>query len=157
MSDPPPTTEREPRAWRLAAALMAVLALLLLISALGLIAEERPAPRLDLDPSATDQTIRLTHRSAAGREASIDVPWRPGLTVADATQVAGRLEPRVWQSAWEGEGKMAFLTQLGGVRNEGGDGRNWLFSVNGERSDRGAGAVAVGPDDRVLWELAEYR
>lgn len=51
---------------------------------------------------------------------------------------------------------MAFLTELSGIANQGTEGRNWLFSVNGERSPEGAGAVELSEGDSVLWEFALY-
>lgn len=100
--------------------------------------------------------VTLTRQSPGAEPVAADVPWRPGDTVLDATRAAGLYAPDLWASQWRGEGEMAFLTELGGVPNEGADGRNWLFSVNGELADRGAGAVELQANDRVLWSLDEY-
>ena len=51
---------------------------------------------------------------------------------------------------------MAFLESLDGTPNEGADGLNWQFEVNGVYATRGAGATTLAPGDRVLWKLAPY-
>ena len=78
-----------------------------------------------------------------------DIPWLEGLTVAEATAQAT-------DTQWQGEGEMAMLISLKGRPNEGVNGLNWQFEVNGEYATRSAGAVRLRPGDRVLWKLAPY-
>ena len=100
--------------------------------------------------------VELTRLETAD-SSRIQIPWRPKLTVLDATHAAEAVDPAHWASSWRGEGEMAFLTTLGGIENQGSAGRNWLFSVNGEQAQRGAGAIELKAGDRVLWEFAEYQ
>lgn len=141
-------------------ALAAVLALVLIGVAFTrlLSVSERPEPTSAAAASEapSGERVALTRRLPGEADDRVEVPWRPGLTVVEATRLAGGVGGQPWRSAWRGAGDLAFLTELGGVANGGAAGRNWLFSVNGERSELGAGAVTLAEDDRVLWELAEY-
>lgn len=100
--------------------------------------------------------VELTLRAPEFADRQQSVPWRPGQTVLAATKLAGKIEPAGWASRWRGGGAMAFLEELGGLENQGADGLNWQFEVNGEYATRGAGATELKQGDRVLWELAPY-
>jgi hypothetical protein len=71
------------------------------------------------------------------------------MTVADLLHS----EPRVSLAA-QGSGASAFLTQLGGVANEGAAGRNWVYSVNGRPADRSFAVYELQANDHVLWTFA---
>lgn len=49
-----------------------------------------------------------------------------------------------------------FITSIGGVKNLAGDGKNWIYRVNGELGDKGSGVFAVKPQDRVVWSFGKY-
>ena len=53
----------------------------------------------------------------------------------------------------QGSGASAFLTKIDGVANEGAGGRNWMYSVNGQRADRSFAVYELQPGDHVLWTL----
>jgi hypothetical protein len=76
------------------------------------------------------------------------ISWREGMTVRDLTRETRRdalnLEVR-------GTGASAFLQNLDGVENEGADGRNWLYSVNGKPGDKSFAIYELQPGDQVLW------
>lgn len=147
------------RSSRLAWGLVLVLAVLAGVRLLGSLAADfrQPAPPeenpLAIEPGE-GAPVRLTRRMPDAEDLEVEVAWTPGTTVAVATRRAAD-EPG-WESEWRGEGQMAFLESLGGTPNEGADGLNWQFEVNGEYADQGAGAVTLAPGDRVLWKLAPY-
>ena len=89
-------------------------------------------------------------------EKRVQVTWNPGMTVFEATQSAGEQDP-YFLSQWQGSGAMAFLTELGGISNQGSVGQNWLFSVNGQEAKLGAGATKIVHGDHVLWEFRDYQ
>jgi hypothetical protein len=98
------------------------------------------------DASAADP-VSLTIVFDDGRRQVVDdVEWHSGMTVRDAMQGA----PDV-SFLQQGNGASAFLTSIGGVANEGAGGRNWMYSVNGERADRSYGIYELAPGDHVLW------
>jgi hypothetical protein len=108
-----------------------------------------PLPVVPDDRPAVQQVL-LTINYGDGRPLQNETAlWRDGMTVGDLLQG----EPRV-NLAVEGSGASAFLTQLGGVANEGSGGRNWLYSVNGKRADRSMAVYELAPNDHVLWTFA---
>jgi hypothetical protein len=52
-----------------------------------------------------------------------------------------------------GQGASAFVTAIGGIENEGPQGRNWTFEVNGQPGDRSAAITPVESGDSVLWKF----
>jgi hypothetical protein len=81
----------------------------------------------------------------------LPVPWRKGMTVRDLTRETQRADIKL---VVRGTGASAFLDNLDGVANEGADGRNWLFSVNGEPGDRSFAVYELQPGDQVLWTFS---
>lgn len=49
-----------------------------------------------------------------------------------------------------------FITSIGGVDKLSGDGKNWIYRVNGVLGDKGAGMFAVKPQDRIAWSFGKY-
>lgn len=137
-----------PSNWRLVLGVVPILLGLflyrLLAPAAGEPAAGTPGPPTDAAPVA----IRIEQPDAGPTELS--VPWSEAQTVAQATQQADL------EAVWRGSGEMAFLESLVGIPNQGGDGLNWQFEVNGDYAEQGAGAVTLQPGDRVLWKLAPY-
>ncbi|TWU00110.1 hypothetical protein Pla108_10540 [Botrimarina colliarenosi] len=136
----------DPR-WRLAMGMIPVLVGVLiyrLATSMPLTPEEAP-PAGPVGAEVVVLTITQPDAPAVEKE----IPWSAGQTVADATRLAADTE-------WRGEGEMALLESLGGVPNQGADGLNWQFEVNGKYATAGAGAIRLEPGDRVLWKLAPY-
>lgn len=80
------------------------------------------------------------------------LPWKEGTTVFDALQAAAA-HRRGIRVVHRGAGERLFVSQIDDRVNEGGNGRNWRFSVNGKKGDRSAGIVAIQAGDRILWEF----
>lgn len=112
-------------------------------------------PRQGDSGSGAAAAVALTVERPETPPLHASVPWRADMTVAEATSAAGSIDAR-WPSRWRGEGAMAFLESLAGDENQGAEGLNWQFEVNGQYATRGAGAVTLEPGDRVLWKLAAY-
>jgi hypothetical protein len=55
----------------------------------------------------------------------------------------------------QGSGASAFLTQINDAPNEGADGRNWTYQVNGQHADRPFAAYELQPGDAVLWRYGK--
>lgn len=49
-----------------------------------------------------------------------------------------------------------FITSIGEVDKLSGDGKNWIYRVNGVLGDKGAGMFAVKPQDRIAWSFGKY-
>jgi hypothetical protein len=99
---------------------------------------------------AARERVSLTIVYGDGRPQTIDrVDWQQGMTVLDVMQAA----PDVGFLR-QGAGESAFLTTINGLANEGAGGKNWMYSVNGERGDRSFAVYELRPGDRVLWTFA---
>jgi hypothetical protein len=57
----------------------------------------------------------------------------------------------------KGSGQAAFLTSIDGVANQGADGKNWTFAVNGQSADRSFAVYELRPGDHVLWTFGPGR
>ena len=140
-------------AWRLPLLLAIVLAAILVSQHRGIreaVFKPASGPPADETAGEAGQRALLTINFGDGRPLQNEsAPWREGMTVADLLQG----EPRV-SLAVQGSGASAFLTQLGGVANEGADGRNWVYSVNGKPADRSFAVYELQANDHVLWTFA---
>jgi len=139
--------------WRLPLLLAIVLAAILLSQNRGIreaIFKPASEPASQREDRPSGQQVLLTINYGGGRPLqNEEAPWRVGMTVADLLQG----EPRV-SFAVQGSGASAFLTQLGGIANEGAGGRNWVYSVNGKPGDRSFAVYELQPNDHVLWTFA---
>lgn len=145
MSTPAESTPSDPR-WRLAVALGAVLAGVLLYRQL---APKQAAEPVDPSPTQVAGSVDVEFVSPGVERREQSVAWSDGMTVQQATQLAG-------ETTWRGQGEMALLESIDGVSNQGADGLNWQLWVNGQYATRGAGAYPLEAGDRVLWKLAPY-
>ncbi|QDT67320.1 hypothetical protein MalM25_02170 [Planctomycetes bacterium MalM25] len=147
-SSPPPVG-----GWRLVAALAVALLLVAMLRGWG--TPDASDPANQADPKRDAAPVTLEKRLPDQPAQSAQVAWAPGTTVLEATRRAGEDDP-AWVGEWRGEGAMSLLILLGGEANQGAEGLNWQFEVNGVYADRGAGAFELAPGDRVLWKLAPY-
>jgi hypothetical protein len=99
-------------------------------------------------PTADRVSISVDFGGKNGARSST-VRWKAGITVRDLLAAAS-----VGEIGQQGSGAAAFLTQIDGVKNEGAGGRNWMYSVNGQRADRSFAVYKLQPGDRVLWSFA---
>ena len=86
----------------------------------------------------------------------VRLPWQEKMTAWDATLVADQ-HPRGVDIHHRGKGDTLFVLQIDDVKNEGGDGRNWIFHVNDEVGGRGAAVSSVAAGDTVIWRFEKYR
>jgi hypothetical protein len=144
--------------WRLPVLLVLVLAAI--IVSRGWILRETSSTH---DPSASQddairsrgQAVFLAIESGDGNSQQIDgLPFREGMTVRDL-MVAAQNDNRSLRFTQRGSGATAMLIELGGVANQGGDGRNWMYWVNDELAKVSFDVYKLQPGDRVLWKFAQ--
>jgi hypothetical protein len=105
---------------------------------------DRPAPIANGVPQ---ETVKLAIDFGGGRQKNFDaVAWHGGMTVADAMNASSGVKV-----IHKGSGQSAFVTSIDGVENQGADGQNWTYSVNGQIADRSYAVYELKPGDRVLW------
>jgi hypothetical protein len=74
------------------------------------------------------------------------IAWHDGMSVADLMNA--------WPTVTitqKGSGDSAMVTAIDGIANEGADGKNWLYRVNGKFADRSFAVYELKPGDQVLW------
>jgi hypothetical protein len=81
-----------------------------------------------------------------------NIRWHKGMTIQDIF----RSQPNM-KLIQRGAGQSAFLTAIDGVANEGADGRNWTYAVNGKLGDRSFAIYELQPGDRVLWSFTAQK
>jgi hypothetical protein len=103
--------------------------------------------------SAARGKVSLTIDFGNGRRQEFEsVAWHQGMTVAELLTAARGLA-----TTQKGAGSGAFLTEINGVANEGADGSNWTYEVNGVGADRSFAVYELRPSDRVLWTFGPAR
>lgn len=104
----------------------------------------------------TGSAVKLVIDFDDGLEKHYRLAWREGMTVLDALDAASRRARGVRYSS-KGSGDMAMVTAVDGVANEGGgEGRNWIYRVNGALAEKSCGVYEVRPDDVILWKFGKY-
>jgi hypothetical protein len=106
-----------------------------------------PAPR----PDGETVSLAIDFGNGARREFAA-LPHRAGMTIGDLLRAAEQFRPAL-AFTHQGDGEMAFLTSLEGVANEGGDGRYWIYSVDGATGTVSYEQQALEPGSAVLWEF----
>lgn len=145
-----------PPASRWHAPLVLAVVLIAIVVSQTFLSREAPPERAEQDSqqAATGKNVVLMIEGgeADDEQTVLNSAWRRGMTVLDALE--GALDKgKVDRS---GEGEQAFVHAIAGQTNEGADGRNWQYYVNGERGRVSAGAKIIEPNDRVLWKFAPY-
>jgi hypothetical protein len=119
---------------------------------------DAPRQRNDKSPPASTNAeaqdrVSLTIDYGNDRRQDFDsVAWHEGITVADLLKSAPDLG-----ITQKGTGQGAFLTAINGVANEGAEGKNWTYEVNGKSGDRSFAVYELRPGDRVLWTFGPPR
>ena len=77
------------------------------------------------------------------------------MTVLNAMQQM-RKHPQATPFKVRGKGTSTFLFEIDSIANQG-NGKNWIYYVNGERATVGIGAKILKPHDHILWKFEPYR
>lgn len=112
----------------------------------------RAAPNWVPAPAPTGETVSLVIDFGNGARREWTLPWRDGMTLGDAMEAAEQFRPGLSYVA-EGAGEMSLLTSLEGVANEGGDGRYWLYSVDGRHGEVSYAVQPLAAGQQVLWQF----
>lgn len=80
--------------------------------------------------------------------------WREGITAFDVLSLAQK-HPHGVKFRHRGTGAHAKVEQIGDLTNEG-DGKNWIFSVNGKQGEVSSGITELKRGDTVLWKFQTY-
>ena len=78
--------------------------------------------------------------------------WKEGMTVLAALQQAAK-HPRGIKPATQGSGEFTLLISIDELKNEG-NGKNWLYRVNGKLADKSCGIQKLSAGDVVTWQFS---
>jgi hypothetical protein len=142
--------------WRLPALLVLVLAAIVLMRILNNDVTTTTAatdPQIHSSSVAPREHVSLSIDFGNGQRREFDdLAWHDGMTVADLLRSAPALV-----TTHRGSGSGALLTAIGDTANEGPDGKNWTYAVNGQSADRSFAVYELRPGDRVLWTFGPRR
>ena len=82
------------------------------------------------------------------------LPWTENMTALDATRLASK-HKQGFAILVKGSGATAFVTSIDGVENEG-QGKNWMYRVNGKKGDRSSGVYELRANDVVKWTFEVF-
>jgi uncharacterized protein DUF4430 len=102
------------------------------------------------EPVTAGKSVTLIIQSPDGNQRHDYLAWHDGMTVADLMVAASQL-PKGIHFSQQGSGESCLLTEINGDANQGGDGKNWTYSVNGAEADRSFAIFNLQPGDHVLW------
>ncbi len=77
--------------------------------------------------------------------------WKDGMTVLAAVQQAAK-HSRGIKPAVQGSGEFTLLISIDDLKNEG-NGKNWLYRVNGKLADKSCGIQKLSAGDIVTWQF----
>ena len=80
--------------------------------------------------------------------------WANGMTALDALSAAKSHKHGI-SFEQRGSADTALVTKIGDLKNEG-NGKNWLYSVNGKPGEVSAGIQPLKAGDAVLWKFQTY-
>ncbi len=103
----------------------------------------------------TGPAVELVIDFDDGFQKHYKLPWRESATVLDALESASRRQRGITYTV-RGSGDMTMVTAIDGVANQGGDGRNWIYRVNGRLADKSCGVYETQPDDVIMWTFGTY-
>lgn len=158
MDAPSPTCKSCGSWWRLPLLLAFVLAAVWLLRGRG-VRESTPSvgdtAQSKAGEATSGPTVSLVIDYGDGRRTEFEpIAWREGMTVYDVTSKTERHNRKLKTL---GTGESAFLANLDGIENEGADGRNWTYSVDGKAGDRSFAVFELEPDDQVLWTFGKQQ
>jgi hypothetical protein len=129
--------------------------------------KQRPGQTSSPAPTKTTPQVAATEQPPAIIEVDVEIDFKnstPPLTgkvtlEKDQTAFAA-LENFARQKElkvdFKGQGETLFVMGIGEVVNQGADGINWTYRVNGELGDRSSGIFSLKPGDKVLWIFGKY-
>lgn len=100
-------------------------------------------------------TVKLVIDYGDGAELHLPaLAWRDKITAFDVLSLAQK-HPHGVKFRHRGTGAHAKVEQIGDLTNQG-DGKNWIFSVNGKQGEVSSGITELKRGDTVLWKFETY-
>ena len=108
-----------------------------------------------LSPKPTGETVSLTIDFGNGAQKEFSaLPYRAEMTVADLLAAARDFRPGITFTQ-VGTGESGFLRSLDGLTNQGAEGRNWLYQVDGKHAHASFCLEKLEPGRHILWKFTD--
>jgi hypothetical protein len=109
-----------------------------------------------VDADERPKTVKLVIDYGDGVEKHFTaLAWQEDVTVLDVLAAAQKHAHGI-RYEFKGRGATTLVTKIDDVENEG-NGRNWLYQVNGKWADKSCGTFELQAGDAVLWKFDTYR
>jgi hypothetical protein len=119
------------------------------------------------DPATTPPQHAATEQPTAEIEVEVEIDFKNStpaingkVTLEEDQTAFGALErfasQRDLKVNFKGQRETLFVMGIGEVANQGADGINWTYRVNGELGDRSSGIFSLKPGDKVSWIFGKY-
>lgn len=109
----------------------------------------------DAQAAPAVDTVKLVIDYGDGAELHFPaLAWREGITAFDVLTLSQK-HPHGVKFRHRGTGAHAKVEQIGDLTNQG-DGKNWIFSVNGKQGEVSSGIHTLKRGDTVLWKFQIY-
>ena len=83
------------------------------------------------------------------------IEWKDKMTILDILKVATK-HRRGIRFKYQASGSIALLTSIDDLKNEGGQGKNWIYWVNQKLGERSFAIRSLSAGDHVLWKFGTY-
>lgn len=84
------------------------------------------------------------------------IPWEQDMTVFDTLEWAAD-QPDGIRFEHRGQGALALVDQIDDLKNGGGNGKNWIFRVNGKLANSSCGVSRIAAGDEISWKFDVYQ
>lgn len=111
----------------------------------------------DLEQETKTKTVEFTIRfNGKAKDIELkEIEWKDGMTVLSLmTQLQ---KEKKLSFKHRGKGITAFLTEIGGIKNSGSGGDNWIFRVNSKLGKKSFGVTKLSAGDKINWTFGKYR
>lgn len=105
-----------------------------------------------VDTEAQVVTLEIDFGDRGETKRLEDIAWRANMTVLEVMDAAKKNERITFK--YLGSKAKAFLTTIDDVKNEGAEGRNWVYHVNETKATQSFGVQKVKPNDVIRWRFA---
>lgn len=83
------------------------------------------------------------------------IDWKDKMTILDLLKAATK-HRRGIRFKYQASGSIALLTSIDDLKNEGGQGKNWIYWVNQKLGERSFAIRSLSIGDHVLWKFGTY-
>lgn len=128
----------------------------LLLVLLSLLATQHCKQEADA-PEGTGGAIEVQIPAVQGQAAvQAELAVEPGDAQSLFAFMQSLQDKQKLQFTSSGSGELVFIDSLQGIKNQGADGKNWMYAVDGRLANRGVATMQLTGGQRVQWCFVTY-